>query len=240
MSLGIIAAHEVVGGASDLSARILLNNPALYWKFDETSGTTAADASPNGRNGTYTNSPTLGATSLRTDAVGAAMGTTANAGTCASIASAAWMNGLTAFTVFSIINFTSAVDGANGDAIASRYAAGGFQWLCWRNTAGKLALQISLSPGGFFNAASATTLTSSTRWVTAARWNGTHMQTFIGGAADGSATAASGSLSSTTHPIEFGRYSLSNATTPGGRIDEGAFFPHAVSDAEIAAISALA
>lgn len=39
---------------------VLADSPALYWRLDETSGTVAADASGNGRNGTYTGGFTLG------------------------------------------------------------------------------------------------------------------------------------------------------------------------------------
>lgn len=43
---------------------VLADSPWLYWKLDETSGTTATDSSGNGRSGTYTNSPTLNQTAL--------------------------------------------------------------------------------------------------------------------------------------------------------------------------------
>lgn len=40
------------------------DNPYLWWKLDETSGTQATDSSGNARHGTYVNTPTLGATAL--------------------------------------------------------------------------------------------------------------------------------------------------------------------------------
>lgn len=40
------------------------DNPYIWWKLDETSGTQATDSSGNGRHGTYVNTPTLGATAL--------------------------------------------------------------------------------------------------------------------------------------------------------------------------------
>lgn len=46
------------------TTEVLADSPWLYWKLDETSGTTASDSSGNGRNGTYTNSPTLNQTAL--------------------------------------------------------------------------------------------------------------------------------------------------------------------------------
>lgn len=44
----------------DLAAEVLADSPAGFWPLDETSGTTAADLSGNGRDGTYTGSYSLG------------------------------------------------------------------------------------------------------------------------------------------------------------------------------------
>lgn len=41
-------------------SEVLADSPALYWRLGEPSGTTAADASGNGRTGEYKNTPTLG------------------------------------------------------------------------------------------------------------------------------------------------------------------------------------
>lgn len=46
---------------SDYEDRMLTDQPVGYWRLDETSGTTAADSSGNGRTGTYVNTPTLAA-----------------------------------------------------------------------------------------------------------------------------------------------------------------------------------
>lgn len=62
----IIAGHTstFLGGAS-LNAEILSNAPITYWQLNETSGTTATNQGSTGSvNGTYTNSPTLGAAEL--------------------------------------------------------------------------------------------------------------------------------------------------------------------------------
>jgi hypothetical protein len=45
----------------DYRDEVLGDNPIGYWRLDETSGTTAADASGNGHNGAYQNGVTLGA-----------------------------------------------------------------------------------------------------------------------------------------------------------------------------------
>ena len=48
------------GGGTGYSATVLADSPAAYWRLGEASGTTAADASGNGRAGSYLNAPTLG------------------------------------------------------------------------------------------------------------------------------------------------------------------------------------
>lgn len=46
------------------ASEVLADNPLGYWRLGEASGTTAADDSGNGNDGTYGGSPTLGATGL--------------------------------------------------------------------------------------------------------------------------------------------------------------------------------
>lgn len=54
-----------------LSSQILASNPVAYWQLDETTGTTATNQGSIGAavNGTYLNTPTLGAPALYSDAV---------------------------------------------------------------------------------------------------------------------------------------------------------------------------
>ena len=61
--------HFQVGGSlaatpSAYAAAVLLDTPLAYWPLTEPSGTVMADASGNGRDGTYVGAPTLGAASL--------------------------------------------------------------------------------------------------------------------------------------------------------------------------------
>ncbi|HEY1119879.1 MAG TPA: LamG-like jellyroll fold domain-containing protein [Acidimicrobiales bacterium] len=46
------------------ASEVLADSPVGYWKLDETSGTTAADSSGNGRDGTYNGSPSLASRAL--------------------------------------------------------------------------------------------------------------------------------------------------------------------------------
>jgi hypothetical protein len=60
----LLTAAALPAGAAPLTYQeaVLSGNPYLYYRLGEPSGTTATDTSTNGRNGTYVNSPTLGAT----------------------------------------------------------------------------------------------------------------------------------------------------------------------------------
>ena len=48
------------GGGTGYSQTVLADSPRAYWRLGEASGTSAADASGNGRTGSYVASPTLG------------------------------------------------------------------------------------------------------------------------------------------------------------------------------------
>ena len=53
-------AHRVMmAGRRAYADEVMADSPAAYWKLDETSGTTAADSSGNGNNGTYGGGVTL-------------------------------------------------------------------------------------------------------------------------------------------------------------------------------------
>ena len=49
------------GGGPNYSSSVLADSPLAYWRLGESSGSTAADASGNGRTGSFLNTPTLGA-----------------------------------------------------------------------------------------------------------------------------------------------------------------------------------
>lgn len=221
------------GAGGAYPAAVLADAPQVYWRLGEPSGTTAADASGFGRDGTYTNTPVLGTAGLLTGDTDTSMGVNANAGHCASIASASWMN-VSAFTIELLIYLTSATDTGQGDALASRYGPAGFQWLLWRNTAGKLAIQTKNSGGTTLNVADPATASLSTRYHVASTWDGSTLRLYVNGVSVGTPVAMTSIIASTV-AMEVGRYSGTNGTTPGGRLDEFAFYDTALSGAQIAA-----
>ncbi len=68
---------------------VLDSIPAFYWRLDETSGTTAADSSPNGRNGIYEPGTTLGAVGAITGSTDTAVSLDGSKGLVTSAQSAA-------------------------------------------------------------------------------------------------------------------------------------------------------
>ena len=69
-----LAGTDPLVNDSGTAAAILSRSPVAFWKFDETSGSTAADSSGNGRNGTYTSTHTKGADSVIPTGVATAFG----------------------------------------------------------------------------------------------------------------------------------------------------------------------
>lgn len=127
LKVGLVAAGVVVTISAAAQAApveyrnaVLANNPYLYYRLGESSGTNAADASTNGRNGTYVGDPTLGAAGFGTGsdaavafavdhvaAPFASFGTKVRASTYEFIFKANTPNFTAAATVFGLINGNS-------------------------------------------------------------------------------------------------------------------------------------
>lgn len=58
MSL-VVDSYRFAAAGATIAEEVLADTPIGYWKLDETSGTTAADSSGNGLDGTYTGTYTL-------------------------------------------------------------------------------------------------------------------------------------------------------------------------------------
>lgn len=240
MSLGVIAAHDVIGGggASAYTTAVLADSPVVYLKLDETSGTTATDSSGNSHNGTYSAGITLGASSLLTDGTGKAAQFTLHTSTGIAVPTGSFLN-VSALTVEALVKFSSATDVTSGDAIVSRYGGGGTSWLLWRNTAGKLALQIITAGSGTVNVTGTTSPVLGTKYDVGATWDGSTAKLFVNGTQEAS-VAATGALSASTEALRLGAYSSSSATVPGMTLDEVSFYNTALSGTRMAAHAAAA
>jgi hypothetical protein len=128
-ALHVLGASGPKGSA--YAAEVLADSPIAYWRMDETSGTTMVDSSGNGRDGTYSNTPTLGATSLLPANGGTAVGFNGS-DEYATVAHNSALNGSGAFTFEAWLK----VDNPTADAlyvIADKTAVGSSnaQWSVW-------------------------------------------------------------------------------------------------------------
>ncbi len=65
IALGIaVVPSLVLADTADFQTAVANNNPYVFYRLGESSGTTATDSSSNGRNGTYVGSPTLGVSGM--------------------------------------------------------------------------------------------------------------------------------------------------------------------------------
>ena len=233
-SVGLSATASTVSTpvAGDYRTTVLADSPTAFWRLGEAPGsTTMADASGNGRSGAYLNSPTLGVAGLVSGDTNTAMSVVANANGSASVPSAAWMD-TAQWSAEVIVALTSDPDGQNGDALVSRYTAGGYNWLIWRNTSGAVAAQANV--GGTFYNVTGPTVAVGARYHVVATHDGSDLRLYVNGQLAGS-TAAPGTIAQGASPIEIGRYSQSSDTTPGGTIDEVAVYGTALSATRVAA-----
>lgn len=135
---GTIASASSVA-ALTYSQEVLADSPLLYWRLGEASGTTAADASGNGRTGTYAGS---GVTYSATGAVAGnnAITTNGSAGYIQSTASLD-LTALSAVTVEMWVNlsaysndFKMLMESSPGDGSA------GSIWICPNDSNGRISI----------------------------------------------------------------------------------------------------
>lgn len=215
-------------------SEVLADSPLAYWKLGESSpASAAADASGNGRNGAYVNTPTMGAGSLIVGDSVTSMNIASNTGQCMQVADAAWMD-VNAITVECLFQLTGATDVTNGDAIVSRYTAGGgFNWAVLRNTSGQIAFQCRNASATVYNVPGPS-ITLNQNYYVACTYDGSNTRLYVAGL-QAASVAVTGNLQQGSSPIEVGRYSQTNATTPAAFIQRVAIHNSALSAARILA-----
>ncbi len=219
-----------------LTREIRADNAIAHWKLDEALGPIAFDSSGFRRNGLYNNGATLGGSSLvPADPSGSSLGLTDGTGSRASVTYDAWMDHAS-ITVECLVKFSSVFDSTNGDAIVCRYGPGVNSWLVWRNTGGHLAAQIQGGNGTYYNRAAATpAVLGQTYHVAFTFGTGTNFILYVNGTNVASGAVPTSLMRSGSEPIEIGRYSRSNGTTPGAEVDEVAIYNTILSPTRIAA-----
>jgi hypothetical protein len=235
MSAGVIAAHAAAAaGGGGYAAAILADSPAVYWKLNETSGTTATDSSGNGRHGTFQGGPTFSQGALTSDAGANSILFTPSA--FVYVSDAAWMES-TNWTAEFRVHFPASMTlgylfGLNrwGSGSSNRV------FLPYVLSNGSIQAQVNNSATGL--AISATGLmTAGNNYTVAYRANGTALTGFINGVQVSSATLSALTILTGTADLYFARAENSYSTVQGS---DCAYWTSALSDAQLAAHAAAA
>ena len=175
-----------------------------YWKFDETSGTSAADSSGNGNNGTLTNDGG-GLPNWTSGKVGNAL--SFDGGNLVTWGNVAAMNSLSAITVSAWINTAST---SNGGIVTKSDCLGGanggpFELLVGDISAGKASFVVypaGGSPASFEDSGDSTTNVSDGNWhLLIGEYDGSKVSIWVDGVLQNSSTFGAVTVSNTTYPL---------------------------------------
>lgn len=228
MSAGVIAAHYAAsgGGGGGYATAVMADAPLFYGRLGEASGTTMVDSSGNGRNGTYSGAPVLGAAGLLTgDADTAVRFTGSN---YATVPFASWLNAGT-FTIEAIIKYTvwgTVLDRDQDNANRS------FQWFV--NGSGRLESNYWVTPGGLFTITGATALTLGQKYHVAMTHDGSNVRLYVNGVQDAVQARAGTVMASTNSALQIAA-NRSAFNMAQGTIDEVAYYGTALSATRLAA-----
>ncbi|MCC7415577.1 MAG: hypothetical protein IT176_00435, partial [Acidobacteria bacterium] len=224
----------VPGGTARRYARqVLLDAPSGYWRLGESSGTTAADASPGAHTGTSTGGVTLGLSSAIADGNTAASFDGSN--DYVTMGDVDAFDFTTALAVEAWVQFsgTSGWDATYGP-IVSKYGNEGGYFLIRDFQSGKIRWQGSGTNGASRFALWYNTLLNNGAWHHIVGTFSTASQTaalYVDGALVGSTTGSANPLASTSHPFQIGAWH--NGDTFGGQIDDVAVYDHALTASQI-------
>lgn len=207
------------------SAEVLADSPLVYWRLGEASGTSAADASGNGRTGTYSGTYTQGVTGLLTGDSNTAVTLGAN-----GLVTVADTTDLSAFTAEAWIKTTD-----TGGAFISRTGSPTTNRVFYLETSGNVARAIIFKTNSTLTSVTGTTtITDNAAHHVAMTYDGTTLRLYVNGVEEGTpSTAVSGTLNTADAPLVLGGRGTTHEFD--GTIDEAAYYTTALSGARIAA-----
>ncbi len=209
--------------AKTYSQVVRADGPAVYWRFEETAGTVAADSSGNARDASYVGSPVLGA--LLTGRLGHAITLSASTDDAVAQAAAAWSR-LTAFSLEAWIK-PSQTQYAEGPIIIDKGAV----WNLFLTTDGHPGVQFPAAAGQRVVGPTALSLGQVYHLVgtyTPGQPNGV-MKLYVNGALVGTGTAEPSVVPDQDTPIHVGQGLSPLEWDVGGTIDEVAIYDHALT-----------
>lgn len=213
------ASFSAAPPATDYRSAVLADGPAAYYRLAETSGNSAADASPNGRTGSYTGTHTKGTAGLIAgDSNTAVTFTNGRVNVPSSVNP--WAG---AFTIEAWVKpsqtsawaalFSQETYQANGLRLGQQ----GNRWGFW-----------TTQSGGNVQIVGGTVVSGQTYHVVATR-SGTTFRLYVNGVEIGNATGTM------VAPAAGGRFGQVGGAPFKGVIDEAAIYPTALSAAQVAA-----
>lgn len=217
------------------SAEVLSEGSLIgYWRQGDAALSTMADSSGHARHGTYYNNPTVQTTGLLNSSTDKAVLYAAASSQYALVPDDNSIDGISALTVEAWIKMTTAT-GVRQIASRDDLTANG---RCFQFRSNGGPLQFIRIPGTTVTATSATTMVAATVYHVVATYNGSQIQLYINGAADGSPAACTGSIGSNINDlIQIGtRRSNNNGLFTDlfdGVIDEVALYNAALSATRI-------
>ena len=215
------------------SAEVLADTPEAFYRLGESSGTTMADSSGNGRDGVYEGSPTLGAAGLLVSDADTAV-TFDGTDDRGRVAAASWMDA-TSFTIEAVIK-PSSIAGVR--TIAGRYdsfASGLFTNSSWQLRIENGNLQLYVFAGGTPIKIEVGGIVAGTTYHVAATRDGSTGASVLYVDGTSVATGTLAGMNASTRDLCLGRTTPATGGEPfAGEIDEVAFYSSVLSSARIA------
>jgi RHS repeat-associated protein len=236
--LGVGSTHSVslASGGSSYSSVVMADSPVAYWRFGESSGTTAADATGNGNTATYNAGVKLGApgaiggdsdTSANFDGIGGYARSDVTINT-SPVTVEAWIY-LTSYprSAATVIGFSDGPGSTTRDKILYVTPEGKLEFYCWDGST-----RLTSAPSNAL---------SLYQWHhVAGVYDGTHLLAYVDGKQVGSVSASSTFTGYSAHDVFVGGgvESVDGSATVDSLeagIDDVAIYTHALSAAEVAA-----
>jgi hypothetical protein len=214
-------------GPTDYPSVVLSDNPTAYWRLDEASGTSAADASGNANTGIYENGPTLGApgligggdTAVSFDGIDHRLVVldSASLSPTSAVTAEAWVNGS---------SFASSSGGYRTVVLK-----GNSYWLRVDNVGGVQRASFFIHDGSSYYGVTSTgvALTTGATYYLVGTFDGSTLRIYVNGVEQDSAVHG-GAVDDSTVQLQI---SLSSRSGWHGRLDEIAIYPNALTPYQV-------
>jgi len=216
---------------------VLADHPVAFYRLDDT-GTTMADAGPNGLNGTYGSAVTHNALSLVPNTVDPASGFPGGAWSATKLATVAQSSTLqpASISVEAWVSEQAANSGGFVDVIA--YGARSGQGYTLQLTPSNTISWYQTTTGGSTYTAGSTVLTPGSAYHVVATYDGANAKIYVNGVLDGSSTGgtAISYAGIGTYGLSFGAAQPTNTRNVfNGTLDDVSVFGAALTQAQVSA-----